>query len=620
MRQSPFRFPVTSILIALISLASSGQKKADPPTANLKQADAAFHAGFAAREAGNLELARTKFSEVVQLQPQIAEGHEALGAVLVEMGKPAEGAKEFEKASKIKPGDDAIETNLALAYARAGQPNKAIEHFQAAINLSHLPNHTAPGPSFYDAYARALAAAGKPKEAELQFAAEQSLTGPEANLEDAIGTMDAQQSQWAEAQQHFERALVIDPSYARARIHLGVLYRTQKDLVSSLNTLAPLTELDPPNPEALLETGRTLAAGGKDEGAIEKFEAAARINPGLTGVQLEIAMALQRLGRQQEAITWFQQAVDREPHNTIALSNLGLALTLTGKGKEALEYLKRAASENPKDPVIFKDLGVCHVQLSAFDEAIDDFQKALALDPTDPQIHYDLGIAYKFKDRPEDAISELTKAGQLDPKLQDPPYTLGILYMQLGRLDEAIVELKKAVALRPESGDAWAILGSTLKQDSRLPEAAEALRKAIPLQPLQPGPRVTLAGVLAEEAVNLNTQADAAETGGDHQKAEELRGQSKQLRSEAADYRKQAAELSRTAVSRQKANFALNAGNQQMLRGDIAGAIGRYQEAIAADPTFAEAHTQLAIAFERQGRTAEAVAERAKAADLSKAQ
>ena len=94
----------------------------------------------------------------------------------------------------------------------------------------------------------------------------------------------------------------------------------------------------------------------------------------------------------------------------------------------------------------------------------------------------------------------------------------------------------------------------------------------------------------------------------------------KQLRSEAADYRKQAAELSRTAVSRQRANFALNAGNQQMLRGDIAGAIGRYQESIAADPTFAEAHTQLAIAYERQGRADEARAERAKAAELGKTQ
>jgi tetratricopeptide (TPR) repeat protein len=66
-------------------------------------------------------------------------------------------------------------------------------------------------------------------------------------------------------------------------------------------------------------------------------------------------------------------------------------------------------------------------------------------------------------------------------------------------------------------------------------------------------------------------------------------------------------------VNRQKAAFALNAGNQLMERGQIADAVARYQEAVAADPTFAEAHAQLAAAYERQGRAADAAAERAKA-------
>jgi tetratricopeptide (TPR) repeat protein len=204
----------------------------------------------------------------------------------------------------------------------------------------------------------------------------------------------------------------------------------------------------------------------------------------------------------------------------------------------------------------------------------------------------------------------------MDPALQDPPYTLGILLMQMGKLDDAVVQLKKAVALRPESGDAWSILGSTLKQDARLPEAADALRKAIPLLPGQPGPRVTLAGVVAEEAGNLAAQIDAAESAGESAKAAELQKQMTGLRSEAAALRKEGAELARSAVSRQRANFAMNAGNQLMLRGQIADAIARYQESIAADPTFADPHGQLAIAFERQGRAEDASAERAKAKQL----
>jgi Flp pilus assembly protein TadD len=176
--------------------------------------------------------------------------------------------------------------------------------------------------------------------------------------------------------------------------------------------------------------------------------------------------------------------------------------------------------------------------------------------------------------------------------------------------------LKKAVALRPDNGDAWAVLGSTLKQDSRLDEAREALEKAVSLLPGQPGPRVTLAGVLAEQAGAANAAADSS---GDQQKAEQLRGEAKELRAQAAEYRRQGADLTRSAVSRQKANFAMNTGNQLLLKGQIADAVARYQEAIAADSTFADPHSQLAIAYDRQGRAADAAAERSKAAGLAAA-
>lgn len=612
------RLQLLCVLSSVALCASAQTPKKSAPDA-IKRADAAFHEGYAAHAAGNLELARSKFAEVVRLQPGIAEGHEALGAVLVELGKPLDGAREFEAAAKIKPGDQNVESNIALAYHQSGNDATAIPHFESAVALAGRPGNPPVAASLYDAYGRALAATGKPDKAALQFIAEEAVTGPTSALEDAIGVLDAQAQNWEEARQRFEHAISLDSANMRARIHLGILFRTQNDLAASITTLSSAAAIEPPSAEAAMELGRTLASAGNDEEAVERFTAAEKIDPSLPRIQLDLAMALQRLGRQQDAIPWFQKAVQREPHNEAALTNLGLALTLTGKGQDALDDFKRALAENANDPLVYKDLGVCHIQLSAFDEAIDDFKKALALDPTDPQIHYDLGLAYKFKDRPEDAIAELTKAGEMDPKLQDPPYTLGILYMQLGRLDDAVTELEKAVTLRPENGDAWAILGSTLKQDARLPEAADALKKAIPLLPGQPGPRVTLAGVLAELATTLNTQADAADAGGDHARAEQLRNEIKDLRTQAADYRKEGAVLARSAVSRQRANFALNAGNQLMLRGQIADAIARYQESVAADPTFAEAHTQLAIAYERQGRTAEAAAERNKA-DLIKAQ
>ena len=107
-------------------------------------------------------------------------------------------------------------------------------------------------------------------------------------------------------------------------------------------------------------------------------------------------------------------------------------------------------------------------------------------------------------------------------------------------------------------------------------------------KPKVPGPHITLAAVLAEEG----------------------------RRQEAADERKVAAGLSRTAVNRQRATLSTNAGNQLLQRGEIADAVSQYLDAIAADPSYAEAHVQLGIAYARQGRAQDAAAEQQKAKAL----
>ena len=420
-------------LVALC-LATSGQKTTKPAADLVKRADAAFHAGVCGTPVrqpggctnqicGGCALAASR-------SPKVTRRWERCWLSWENPWRAPGSSKQRRRSSRATEQSRRI---LRWLMREREKVRKAIPHFQSAESLSRQTGHLAPDAAFYDAYGRALADVGKPDMAASQFVAEEALTGPRADIEDAIGTLDAQQSKWAEARQHFEHALALDQTYLRARVHLAIVLRSQKDLQGALDTLAPAVEVNPPNAQVLVEVGRTLAAAGRDEDALKQFDAVLKADPTVPGVQLEMAMALQRLGRQPEAVPWFQQAVQREPKNVMALTNLGLALTLTGKGKDAIEYFKRALAQNDKDPFIYKDLGVCHIQLSAFDEAIEDFKKALALDPADPQLHYDLGLAYKFKDRTDEAVAELSKAGEMDPKLQDPPYTLGILYMQLGQ-------------------------------------------------------------------------------------------------------------------------------------------------------------------------------------------
>ena len=576
---------VSRVVLAMCMFAPAAafaqETAASPDAAQvaLQQADAAFHAGYAAMQAGKLEEARKDFAATVKLAPQLPEAHVALGAILAELDRPEEAVPELEKALELKPGDGAAEANLATAHesigkqlAAAGNLVEAETQVRAALGVLPAVSPTA-GSDRLDPF-----------------------LAQRAELLDALGSLLAQEKRWQEAESAFREALQLNSqgeTAAPSHMHLGVVLVEEKQYPAALVELAKAVEAVPGSAMAQMQLGRGLAAAGRDEEAVPHLEEALKLSPELAGGALELAMAEQRLGKQAESIPLFEKAVEREPHNAQALTNLGLALTETGKAKEAVPYLQRALSETPNDPVAHEDLGVAELQQSHLDEAIAQYEKALELDGANPQLHYDLGLAYKLKDRMDDAVRELTKAAALDPMLPDPPYTLGILYMQMGRLEDAATQLKAALVLRPTNGDGWAILGSVLKQTEqadRRGEAEEALRKAITLLPNQPGPHITLAAVLAEEG----------------------------RREEAAAERKLAAGLSKTAVDRQRATLNTNAGNQLLQRGEITDAVEKYLDAIAADPEYAEAHAQLAVAYARQGRPEEAAAERAKADSISK--
>jgi len=550
-----------NLLFALpLALASLyAQQPASGPAA-LKQANTAFRTGYAAMQAGHLDQARVDFARVVRLAPQLPEGHMALGAILVEMGKPGAAIAELNKALKLRPGDPTIQQNLAKAH-------EALAQTMVATNLNGAI-------------------------AEMQQAV--AFDSGQASLEDELGSLLARARLWPQAGATFRLALAAsapDANTAGIHMHLGVVLGAEENLPEAESELMLAAQQAPDNALIQYQLGSLLAREGRDDQAVPHLEAAVKpesLTPSQAaplGADLALAMSYQRLGRQAEAIPYFQKAVATDPKDPSSLNNLGLALTETGKAKEAVPYFQRALAANPKDPIFHEDLGVAYIQMSDFASAITQFEQAKALDAGNPQLHYDLGLAYKLKDRMDDAISELKQAAALDPTLPDPPYTLGILLMQLGQLGEAATALHAALDLRPNNGDGWAILGSVLRQLNRKDEAVVALRRAIELLPAQPGPRITLAAVLAEQ--------------GKHQ--------------EAAALRKEAADLSRVAVNRQRASFSTNAGNQLLLRGQIADAVGRFQEAIAADPTFAEAHRQLAVAYDRQGRASDAAAERVKA-------
>jgi tetratricopeptide (TPR) repeat protein len=580
------------VLLLFLPFASAFPQAASSPDDQLHQADLAFHQGYAAVQNGDLDTARIAFQKAVQLAPEIAEGHGALGSVLLQLGQPAQAIPELERSLAIKPADPATQINLAVAYEEAHNYEKSLAIFRA---LDQSPNQADPLPlTALLSYARALTATQAPDLAAarlrtaLQSAPQNS---PDAAiLHDALGSLRAQRKDWPEAQSEFEQAIAADPNLAAAHEHLGVTLFAQQQVSEALRELTAATQLSPNAASAHLELGRVLIAAGKDDEAVPILKRTVELAPDSLDAKYQLALALQGSGQEQQSIPLFQQVVEAQPRNAPALTNLALALVQTGKSKEAVPLYQRALVETPNDPLIHQDLGVAYLQQSNLEDAIREFRAGIQQSPDTYELHYNLGLALKLKDDAATAETELKLAAQLNPESPDPPFTLGILKMQKGQFDEAAKQLQLALKLNPGNGDAWAILGSVYKEENDLPQAAEALRQAVKLLPNQPGAHVTLAGVLA------------------------LQGQ----KDEAAAERKIAADLTRAATNRQRATFAVNSGNLLLQQGKYSEAVERFQEAVASDPTYLEGHSGLVKALTGAGRTAEADAERQKIAQLEK--
>lgn len=580
-----FNLPrVSSFLVVLAGTAVLAQE----PSASLRQADADYREGVEALNRNDLKTAQLRFEAVTRLAPAAEQGHSALGAVLVREGQWAAGTRELEKALTLKPNDSVAQLNLAMVYAQSGAASKAIPLFRKLDADARSTQHPL-NAAVLAVYARALAQSGETRRAISEMKEAVAQDGRNAELHDELGAIYAMEKDWAPAELEFSEAIRLKDDLASAHLHLGLVFEAERK-PGALEEYAKAYSLAPSDPVIVLAMGKALADAGRDSEAVPILEHAVELQPKSAEAAYQLAIVLQRVDRVPEAIDLLRKVVHSEPANVAALTDLGMALAQIHKATEGIPFLKKAVTINPGDPTAHQDLAAAYIQINQIDDAVVELKAAIKLSPDSPQLHYDLGTAYKLQDNATDAIPELEAAAKLNPSGYEPPYVLGLLYLQVGRYQDAAQQLESSLKLHPQNGEGWATLGSVYSKLDRLPEAVVALRKAIEQMPDQSDSHLLLASVLVKQNDTAGAVAE----------------------------RKVAADLMRNHMNLQRAEVATNSGKSLLASGKIDDAIVQFREALSFDPGYAEAHLSLAEALGKQGKSAEAAAERAQADKLNK--
>ncbi|MGA3269229.1 MAG: tetratricopeptide repeat protein [Verrucomicrobiota bacterium] len=225
-----------------------------------------------------------------------------------------------------------------------------------------------------------------------------------------LGIILAGQGQWAEAMQHYERALQLGPDTAEVRCNLGGALAGQGKLADAIQQYQRALQLDPGYAEANNDWGDALAALGKWPEAAQQYERVVQLAPGLVEGHYNLAVVLAAQGKFAEAAPHYEQALHLNPDFPQAHINLGVALAAQGKWAEAIQHYQQALKINPDFVEAHCNLAAALTAQGNLAEAIAHLNRAIALRPGYALAHYRYGIALAHGGESVDALAQFQQA------------------------------------------------------------------------------------------------------------------------------------------------------------------------------------------------------------------
>ena len=252
---------------------------------------------------------------------------------------------------------------------------------------------------------------------------------------------------------YFNRALSLDPNYARAYAGIADCYITlpafsklnpaecrQKAKLAASRAL----EIDSDLADAHVSLGVLLMNDGKVAEARNEFLRAMQFDPNYANAPHWYALrVLVPLGQFDEAIAQLKRALELDPLSPPFNANLGMGYTMARRYPEAIAQLRKTVELNPAFSYGHGALGYALDASGQFDQAIPEMEKAYELS-RDFHVLGLLGHAYALRGNREKAFQLLKQLQDLEQQSSDWNYGLALIYLALGDKNEALNRLEES--------------------------------------------------------------------------------------------------------------------------------------------------------------------------------
>ena len=270
----------------------------------------AMSLGWQHQQAGNLDQAEALYRQVLNAEPQDANGLYRLAVVCQLQGRAAEAILLYQQLLTIKADFAKVHNNLGLAYASQDRPAEALAHYQQALRLK---------PDFAETFNNL------------------------GNLQTSLGN-------WDQARSAYDEALALKPAYPAAWNNLGRAHLHQKRWDEAVRCFQEALALQPHNAIVLNQLGNALFEQGKLEEAGGHFREAVRVQPDHAEAHYNVARVCRLQQRWEEAVVWLQQSLRYNANSALAYGALGdIYYCHLAKYPEALRCYQQVLALSPND-------------------------------------------------------------------------------------------------------------------------------------------------------------------------------------------------------------------------------------------------------------------------------
>jgi tetratricopeptide (TPR) repeat protein len=485
---------------------------ADSPSGGANQASKqgdAFQRGLTALKENRLEDALEDLTAAEREHPDDARVRNFRGILLVQMGKNAEAASEYQESIRLDPALEDAYRNLGFLRWTEHQLAPARETLERAVKLSpddffahYYLGRVELDAQRYEQAFHELDLSRQPFPADAEFLIQVTTgyiaLGRQENTRKSLEQLmkvpltEAQSVQVASLMlsiHESDRAISLIQTLGRgnspaqatwAQFDLALAYFLaeyyEKAVEQALiyaqaeGTAAPKF---PERAQAWSLIGIAYAHLKQDEGSVNAFRQAATLAPDDEAHWLNLTRELMELNRYPEAITAVQSGLAANPKSYALHLRLGAAYLAAGRYREAESVFRDLVSAGDPLPTGYVGLAQVLLRTGRAEEAVTalgDAEKTLG--PTF-LISYFRGLALDRAGKPSEALAAFQQAIHLNPNSSEAHLQLGKTEFALSHVDEAIAKFQEALRLDPGNTQAKRLLSQAYRRAGDAKNAAK---------------------------------------------------------------------------------------------------------------------------------------------------